>query len=115
MPNVCDMLYACYMPVICLVIGGGLGLGYTLFIAHLCNHILRQSGGGTWGTALHTVRGVGSGSRDVDAWTQTSLYAEDRGPPSTDDSGASIKAASVLIPRPKDSDRHVSAYPNGPH
>jgi hypothetical protein len=49
-----------------------------LFIAHLCNHILRQSGGGTWGTALYTVRGVGSGSRDVDAWTQTSLYAEDR-------------------------------------
>ncbi len=40
--------------------------------------MLLQSGGGTWGTALHTVRGVGSGSRDVDAWTQTSLYAEDR-------------------------------------
>jgi hypothetical protein len=60
-----------------------------LFIAHLCNHILLQSGGGTWGTALHTVRGVGSRSRDVDAWTQTSLYAEDRGPQSTDDPGAS--------------------------
>jgi hypothetical protein len=41
-----------------------------LFIAHLCNHILLQSGGGTWGTTLHTARGVGSGSRDVDAWTQ---------------------------------------------
>ena len=40
-----------------------------LFIAHLCNHIiLLQSGGGTWGTALYTVRGVGSGSRDVDTW-----------------------------------------------
>jgi hypothetical protein len=25
------------------------------------------------------VRGVGSGSRDVDAWTETSLYTEDRG------------------------------------
>jgi hypothetical protein len=23
-----------------------------LFNAHLCNHILRQSGGGTWGTGL---------------------------------------------------------------
>jgi hypothetical protein len=45
-------------------------------------------GGGTGGTALYTVRGVGSGSRDVDAWTQTSLYAEDRGLPSTDDPGA---------------------------
>jgi hypothetical protein len=88
-----------------------------LFIAHLCNHILLQSGGGTWGTALHTVKGVGSGSRDVDAWTRTSLYAEDRGPPSTDDPGAFPFdfASSDLIPRPKDSDRHVSAYPNGPH
>jgi hypothetical protein len=38
-----------------------------LFNAHLCNHILLQSGGGTWGTDLCTVRGVGSGSRDVDA------------------------------------------------
>jgi hypothetical protein len=28
-----------------------------LFIAHLCNHILLQSGGGTWGTALHTIEG----------------------------------------------------------
>ena len=34
---------------------------------HLCNHMLLRSGGGTWGTALYTVRGVGSGSRDVDA------------------------------------------------
>jgi hypothetical protein len=31
---------------------------------HLCNHILLQSGCGTWGTTLYTVRGVGSGSRD---------------------------------------------------
>ena len=37
--------------------------------------MLLQGGGGTWGTVLYTVRGVGSGSRDV----QTSLYAEDRG------------------------------------
>ena len=50
-----------------------------LFNAHLCNHILLQSGGGTWGTALYTVRGVGSGSRDVDAWHANGLYAEDRG------------------------------------
>ncbi len=40
-----------------------------LFDAHLCNHIiLQQSGGGTWDTSLYTVRCVGSGSRDVDAW-----------------------------------------------
>jgi hypothetical protein len=43
---------------------------------------------GQWDTSLYTVRGVGSESRDVDAWTQTSLYAEDRGLPSTDDPGA---------------------------
>ncbi len=56
-----------------------------LFIAHLCNHILRKKWWRTWGTALQPVRGVGSGSRDVDDWTQTTLFAEDRGPPSTDD------------------------------
>ena len=50
-----------------------------LFNAHLCNHILLQSGGGTWGTALYTVRGVGSGSRDVDGWRANDLYTEDRG------------------------------------
>jgi hypothetical protein len=37
-----------------------------VFNAYLCNHIHLQSGGGTWGTTLYTVRGVGSGSRDVD-------------------------------------------------
>ncbi len=36
-------------------------------------------------TILYTDRGVGSQSRDVDTWTQTSLYTEDRGLPSTDD------------------------------
>ena len=35
--------------------------------------------GGTWGTALYTVRGAGSGSRDVDAWRANALYAEGRG------------------------------------
>jgi hypothetical protein len=44
-------------------------------------------GGGTWDTSLYTVRGVGSESRDVDVWTQTSLYTENRGLPSTDDPG----------------------------
>jgi hypothetical protein len=68
---------------------GGRGLGYMLFNAHLCNQpYYCQSGGGTEGTALCIVRGVGSGSRDVDVWTQTSLHAEDRGLPSTDDPGA---------------------------
>jgi len=83
----------------------------------LCNHILLQSGGGTWVTSLYTVRGVGSESRDVDAWTQMSLYAEDRGPPSTDDPGSSSVRQSHTgsDPQAEDSDRHVSAYPIGPH
>ena len=38
-----------------------------------------QSGGEAWGTALYTLRGVGSGSRDVDAWRANALYAEGRG------------------------------------
>ena len=88
-----------------------------LFIAHLCNHILLQSGGGTWDTVLYTVRGVGSESRDVDTWTQTSLYVEDRGPPSTDDPGSSPVRQSRTGPDPQaeDSDRHVSTYPIRPH
>jgi hypothetical protein len=42
--------------------------------------MLLQSGGGTWGTTLYAVTGVGSESRNIEDWTQTSLYAEDRGP-----------------------------------
>jgi hypothetical protein len=33
----------------------------------------------SWGTVLYTVRGVGSGSRDVDACRANGLYVEDRG------------------------------------
>ncbi len=62
------MSVICYMSVICLVLGGVVGLGYILSNTHLCNHMMLQSGGGTWDTTLYTVRGVGSGSRDVDSW-----------------------------------------------
>jgi hypothetical protein len=42
----------------------GRGLGYMLFNSHLCNQpYYVQSGGGSWGTVLYTVRGVGSESR----------------------------------------------------
>jgi len=58
-----------------------------LFNAHLCNHILLQSGGGTWCTTLYTVRGVGSGSRDVDAWCANVSVRRGSGAPSTDDPG----------------------------
>jgi hypothetical protein len=50
--------------------------------------MLLSSGGGTGDTVLYSVRGVSSGNRDVDSWTQTSLYTEDRGLPSTDDPGS---------------------------
>jgi hypothetical protein len=75
----CYVSVICYMSVICLVLGGVVGLGYILFILHLYNHMLMQSGGGTWVTTLYTVRGVGSGSRDVDTCLTNGLYTEDRG------------------------------------
>jgi hypothetical protein len=76
------------MSIICLVLGGVVGLGYILSNVHLCNHMLKQSGGGTWGTALYTVRGVGSGSRDVDAWRANGSVRRVSGAPSTDDPGS---------------------------
>ena len=45
--------------------GGVVRVRLYVIYAHLCNHMLLQSGGGTWGTALYTVRGVGSGSLGV--------------------------------------------------
>ena len=59
--------------------GGVVRVRLYVIYAHLCNHILLQSGGGTWGTALYTGGGVVSGSRDVDAWRASALYAEGRG------------------------------------
>jgi hypothetical protein len=49
-------------------LGGIVRVRLYIIYTHLCNHIRLASGGGTWGTALYPVRGVGSGSRDVDAW-----------------------------------------------
>jgi hypothetical protein len=59
-----------------------------IFNAHLCNHILLQSGGGTWDMVLYTVRGVGSGSRDVDACRTNGSVRRGSGAPSTDDPGS---------------------------
>ncbi len=59
-----------------------------LFNVHLCNHTLLQSGGGTWGTALYTVRGVGSGSWDVDAWGANGSVRRGSGAPGTDVPGS---------------------------
>jgi hypothetical protein len=76
------------MSVIFLVLGGVVGLGYILSNAHLCNHMLLQSGGGTWDTSLYTPRGVGSGSRDVDVWHANGSVRRVSGAPSTDGPGA---------------------------
>ncbi len=54
----------------------------------MCNHMLLQSGGGTWGTVLYTVRGVGSGSRDFDAWRGNGSVRRVSGAPSTDGPGS---------------------------
>ena len=78
------MSVICYMSVICLVIGGVVRVRLYVIYAHLCNHILLSSGGGTWGTALYTVRGVGSGSRDVDDWRTGGSVRRGSGAPSTD-------------------------------
>jgi hypothetical protein len=40
-----------------------------------------------WDTALYTVRGVGSGSRDVDAWRANGSVRRGSGVPSADDPG----------------------------
>jgi hypothetical protein len=50
-------------------------------------HILLQSGVGTWVTALYTVRGVGSGSRDVDTCRANVSVHRGSGDPSTDGPG----------------------------
>jgi hypothetical protein len=59
-----------------------------LFNTHLCNHILLQSGGGTWGTALYTlevwVLGVGMSTLGA----QTAVR-RGSGAPSTDGPGSS--------------------------
>ncbi len=45
-------------------------------------------GVGTWGTALCTVRGVGSGSRDVDVCHSNGSARQGSGAPGTDGPGA---------------------------
>jgi hypothetical protein len=75
----CYMSVLCYTSVICLVLGGVVGLGYILSNAYLCNHMLLQSGGGTWDKfcTLLEVWVLGVGMSTLGA--QTALYAEYRG------------------------------------
>ncbi len=84
------MSVICYMSVIRLVLGGVVRVRLYAIYAHLCNHMLLRSGGGTWGTALYTVRGVGSGSRDVDAWRADVSVRRGSGAPDADGPGACL-------------------------
>ena len=73
------MSVICYMSVICLVLGGVVRVRLYDIYAHLCNHMLLRSGGGTGAQLCTLLRGVGSGSRDVDAWRANGMHAEGRG------------------------------------
>ena len=81
---VCDMLYACYI----LVLGGVVRVRLYIIYAHLCNHILLQSGWWDLGHSSVHCGGVGSGSRDVDAWRANGSVRRGSGAPSTDGPGA---------------------------
>jgi hypothetical protein len=105
-----------------------------VFNAHLCNHVKLQSGGGTWATTLYTVRGVVSGSRDVDSCHTNGLYTEDRRfclvPVTLEHCNIwGLNVAThcptshrTSLPLYRDStvsqsilDSHVLVYPSGPH
>ncbi len=79
-------------------------------------------------TALYTVRGVGSGSRDVDAWRANVAVRRGSGAPSTDDPGVCQHCGDSMLwhfvprlvrpdPRVRQRilDRCDPAYPSGPH
>ena len=81
------MSVICYMSVICLVLGGVVRVRLYVIYAHVCNHILLQSGGGTWGTVctLLEVWVLGVGMSTLGAQTTVRRVS---GAPSTDGSGA---------------------------
>ena len=81
------MSVICYMSVICLVIGGVVRVRLYIIYAHLCNHILLQSGWWDLGHSSVHCGGVGSGSRDVDAWRANGSVRRGSGAPSTDGPG----------------------------
>jgi hypothetical protein len=73
---------------------------YYMFLnVHLYMHIiLLRTGGGTYGTVLHTVRGVGElGIRTFRFDTETSLYTEDLGLRSSDGPGACLHTTYIQM------------------
>jgi hypothetical protein len=101
------MSVMCYMSVICLVLGEVVRVRLYIIYAHLCNHILLQSG---WWDLGHSsipvevwVLGVGMSTPDA----QTALYAEDRGlqVPMTLDHGP-VPSSGQAAPGPDPRIRH---------
>ena len=58
-----------------------------LFNAYLCSHILLQSGGGTWDTALYTVKRCGFWESGCRRLARKRFVHRGSGTPSTDDPG----------------------------
>ncbi len=88
-----------------------------IYLTRICViTLLLQSGGGTSGTVLYTVSGVGSESRDVDTWHDTVSVHRGSGAPSTDDPGT---WQNLVRPDPRVrkriSDRCDPDYPSRPH
>ena len=72
-----------------------------LFNTHLCNHYTTPKWWWDLGHisvhTLYNVRGVGTGVGMSTLDAQTSLYAEDRGDPSTDGPGSCIHSEDCII------------------
>ena len=97
---------------------GGRGLGYMLFNAHLCNQPCSCKvvvGPGAHLCTLLEEWVLGVGMSTLGHKRLCTPRIGDPQVPMTLEHPRCGFAASGLIPRPKDSDRHVSAYPNGPH
>ena len=119
------MSVICYMSVICLVLGGVARVRLYAIYAHLCNHMLLRSGGGTWGTALYTVKRCGfweSGCRRLArkrlVHRGSGALSTSGGPGAWQHCGDSMFRHIVprlIGPEAEASDRHDPAYPSGPH
>jgi hypothetical protein len=59
--------------------------------------MLGLGSGGTWDTTLHTVRGEGSGSRDVDSFRANVSIRRGSGAPSTDVPGSTAKIGGTQL------------------
>jgi hypothetical protein len=95
-----------------------LGLGYMLFIAHLCNHMLAAKWWWDLGhSSAHCLEGwvLGVGMSTLGRKRFCTPRIGDPQVPMTLDHPRCGFAASGLIPRQRALDRCVPVYPSGPH